>query len=108
LYLNLLYKFFGVGGLDVRYRIEVIVVINIIEIRLDYQIEEKVDKVITVKISILNVGNGEVRSEIDFKDSLYNVVEVKTRDTAEKRRRNKRLILTLNVILYCKGTLSLC
>jgi hypothetical protein len=94
--------------LDVRYRIKVIIVISIVRIRLDYQMKRKVDRIVTVKINILNIGNGGVRSEINPRNSLYDVVEIKTRDTAGKRKRNKKLTLTLNIILYCKNTLNLC
>lgn len=105
--LNFLYKFFGVSGLNVRHKIEVIVIISIVRIRLDYQMEREVDKIIAVRISILSIGNGGVRSEIGFKDFLCNVVEIKTRNTIGKRKRNKRLTLILSIILYCKDTLSL-
>jgi hypothetical protein len=105
--LNLLYKFFGVSGLDVKHRIEVIIVISIVRIRLGCQMEGEVNKVITVRIGILSIGNGGIRSEIDFRNFLCDVVEIKTRGTAGKKKRNKRLILTLNVILYCKDILSL-
>jgi hypothetical protein len=69
--------------------------------------KKKVDRIIAVKIGILNIGNGGIRLEISFRNFLYNVVEIKIRDTAGKRKRNKRLILTLNIILYYKGTLNL-
>jgi hypothetical protein len=110
--LNFLYKFFGVSSLDVGHRIEIIIVISIIGIRHGYQIEREVDKVVTVRISILNIGDdgldGGVRSEIDPKDSLRDVVEIKICNTAGKRKRNKRLTLILSIILYYRGILNLC